>query len=179
MIYMEPGDRRANTLSVVAEGRVQQHSKTGAYRFVGGDPGSWNRKALENLAKFDECGLIEAEQVEYDGWASVEVTAAGMYLFGQWKSGPPCAIVELPEVEHDNTIPKASEQMLVDAGWSILNAWKVADGWVVELMRIKRSEEHEASEEKVLLLDARGLAYRGLPRADATMLAAAILAAAR
>jgi hypothetical protein len=176
MIYMEPGNRRADTLNTVAEGRVQQHSKTGEYRFVGGDPGSWNALALKNLLEFDQCGLIETERAEYDGWAKVSVTAAGMYLFGQWKQGPPRAIVELPRTASIADFPpKASLQMLVDVDWSVSNIWRVEDNWVVEIGRVK----DEAWEEKVLLPDACGLAYKTLSRADAAALAAAILAAAR
>jgi DNA-binding PadR family transcriptional regulator len=176
VIYMEPGDRRADTLGAVNEGRIVQNNTTGEYAFVGGSVG-WLAQALDNLVAFEEAGLIETERLKRDGWARVSVTDAGKYLFRQWRNGPPRAVVELPGVERDSIIPKASEQMLVDAGWSILNAWKVADGWVVELMRVR--DEDKRPEEKVLLLDARGLAYRGLSRVDAHALGAAIVAAAR
>ena len=79
MIHMDPGNRRADTLNVVAEGRVQQHSLTGEYRFVGGGPGSWARRALDNLVQFNEAGLIETARVKYDGWAPVTTTAAAKF----------------------------------------------------------------------------------------------------
>jgi hypothetical protein len=179
MIYMEPGNRRADTMTIVGERLAVRHH-TGKFKLVAKACGYLDL-VLKNLADFFEAGVIEERGTEdTEGWRELRWTKTGHYLWQQWKQGPPRAIVELPGVEQDGgTIPQASERMLTDAGWSILNAWKVTDGWVVELTRFRQGEEHEAREEKVLLLDARGLAYRGLPRAEASALAAAVIAAAR
>lgn len=180
MIYAEPGNRRADTMTIVNERCAQRNAVTGEFRLIAKACGYLDL-VLTNLAEFYDAGLIYAKHHQETGdlareWQTLAWTKTGHYLWRQWKQGPPRAVVELPAVEPDGgTIPKASEQMLVDAGWSILNVWKVTDGWVVELMRMR----DERPQEKVLLLDARGLAYRGLPRTDAMALGAAIIAAAR
>jgi hypothetical protein len=174
MIYMEPGNRRADTMTIVGERLAIRHTLTGEFKLVAKACG-YLELVLKNLAEFFEAGIIYAKGT--GEWQELAWTKTGHYLWQQWKQGPPRAIVELPDIERDGgTIPQASERMLTDAGWSILNAWKVTDGWVVELMRFRQGE---AREEQVLLLDARGLAYRGLPRAEASALAAAVIAAAR
>lgn len=180
MIYISPDQRRADTMTIVGEGLAFRHYVTGEFKLIGKACGYLDL-VLKNLAEFFEAGVIEPSPMyenRGDGidWDGLRWTKTGHYLWKQWKEGPPRAVVELPVIEPDGgTIPKASEQMLTDADWSILNVWKVADGWVVEVMRMRG----ERPQEKVLLLDARGLAYRGLPRTEAHALGAAIVAAAR
>lgn len=175
MIYVDPGKRRADTMSIVAE-HCAWRREDGTFELVAKACG-YLEQVLTNLAEFYEAGVIEEVP---GGQGELRWTKTGHYLWKQWKQGPPRIVVGLPAIEPDGgTIPQASERMLTDAGWSILNVWKVTDGWVVEVMRIRQGEEHEVPQEKVLLLDARGLAYQGLPRDAAHALGASIIAAAR
>ncbi len=173
MIYMEPGNRRADTMTIVSERCAWRDSKTGEFRLVAKACG-YLELVLANLAEFYDAGVIE--DVPGDCAAPLRWTKTGHYLWKQWQQGLPRAIVELPKIEPDGgTVPAASKQMLTDAGWETPNTWKISDGWVAEVFR----DKDDTWQQKVLLLDARGLAYRGLSLADAAALAAAILAAAR
>lgn len=181
MIYVEPNKRRAATMNMVAEGLVERQNYTREFRLVVPACG-YTELVLNNLAEFWEAGLIGAGGPGEPGrWHRVHATKSGRYLMRQWREGTNRAIVELPEIVDlpaavaSGELPATSEKMLTDAGWSILNAWRVRDGWVAEVGRVREGPW----EERVFLLDARGLAYRGLSREDANALGAAILAAAR
>jgi hypothetical protein len=176
---MEPGNRRADTMNIVGEGLAFRHYVTGEFKLVATACGYLDL-VLKNLAEFFEAGVIEpthrAEERSGMDWDGLRWTKTGHYLWKQWREGPPRAVVELPRTAPIADFPpKASLQMLADADWSVSNIWKVGDGWIVEVGRVK----DEAWQEKILVLDARGLAYRGLSRPDAAALAAAILAAVR
>lgn len=181
MIYAEPGNRRADTMTIVNERCAQRNAVTGEFRLIAKACG-YLAPVLTNLAGFYEAGVIECWGTEdTDGWRELKWTKAGHYLWQQWKQGPRRMVEEMPEivdlpaVTSSGEFPVASKMMLTDAGWSVENVWRVEDGWVAEVGR----EKEGAWQEKVLLLDARGLAYRGLSRAGATELGAAIIAAAR
>lgn len=184
MIWADPGNRRADTMTIVGEGLARRHYFTGEYRLVAKACGYLDL-ALKNLAELFDAGLIEEVGIpERDSWYRLAWTKAGKALWEQWKQGSPRAIVELPEVTPDGGgIPVASERMLTDAGWSILNAWKNFSwhdegGWVVEVM-YRDTTKPTRDRERVMLLDKRGLTILDLSRAEALVMGATIIAAAR
>lgn len=184
MIYIDPGERRADTMSIVNEGCAARHYATGEFKLIANACG-YTELVMRNLAAFFDAGVIEpspkpADRVDNGDWEILRWTRTGHYLWRQWAEGPLRAVVELPQPGQGEQPPKSAMDMLADAGWpgkTILNVWTVPGGWIVEAQRWP--EDDGPPEEIVFTLDSRGLAVQAWPRAEAAAWAATLLAAAR
>lgn len=174
MIYIDPGNRRADTMSIVAERCAWRDSKTGEFELVAKACG-YLELVLENLAEFYDAGVIEEVP---DGPGELRWTKTGHYLWNQWKNGPPRHVVELPERNPQGVevLPRFVAAMLEDAGWTITGVRGDRLGYfVVDMYRY--GGEFEPLIERVLALTAGGHTVLSLSAAEAKTLAPMLLAA--
>lgn len=186
MIYVEPGNRRADTMSIVSEGLAFRHYVTGEFKLVGKACG-YLELVLKNLAEFFEAGVIEPgprPEDRGDGidWDGLRWTKTGHYLMQQWKQGPPRRVVEVPAPlkRPARAFPKFAAAMLLDAGWTINDVWygNPVDHFVVS---ISRDGDTDAGEPlvvgRVLVLTAGGRTMLNLSDTEAKAMMTRLLAA--
>ncbi len=167
MIYVDPNERRADTMSIVAEHCAQRNAVTGEFRLIAKACG-YLELVLKNLAGFFKAGVIEAIGTEdTDGWRELRWTKTGHYLWDQWANGPARRVVLVAEdgPEALQRLPRFAAQMLIDAGWTIDAAWS-SDPVDYHVVSISRFEDGNIMPtERVLVLTAKGhtVTFEGLP----------------
>lgn len=181
MIYIDPGNRRVDTMTIVGEGLAFRHYVTGEFKLVAKACGYLDL-ALKNLAEFYEAGVIEPSPRPEDrgdgiDWDGLRWTKTGHYLWKQWQEGPPRRVVTVAQEEQGiQAFPDPARSMLLDAGWTITAVWRQAplEFFVVH---IGRNPEQGGWEERVLVTNSVGYVLLDLPRAKARMLLPMFLAA--
>lgn len=183
MIYVDPGDRRADTMNIVAEGLAQQHSFTGEFRLVATACG-YLEQVLINLAGFYEAGVIYAKHHQETGgsehlWKTLAWTRTGEYLWNQWRTGPARRIVPVAEQKPEaaQQLPRFAAQMLIDAGWTINGVWHddPIGYFVISISRFDGDDVMPA--ERVLVLSGAGRTLLNLGDAEAKRMVPMLLAA--
>lgn len=177
MIYIDPGQRRADTMSIVAEHCAWRNVNTGEFKLVGKACGYLER-VLTNLAEFYEAGLIYCRRGTGE-WQELAWTTAGEHLWKQWKQGPPRRVVEMPApLERPAMeLPKHAAAMLLDSGWTVSAVWKT-EPLEYLVVSISRADGEKAMPiDRVLVMDARGGVVLDLPGAEAAMMVPMLLAA--
>jgi len=178
MIYIDPGDRRADTMNIVAEGLAWRDPDTGEFTLVATACGYLDL-VLTNLAEFYEAGVIEEKPHSY---SQLQWTKTGHYLWKQWKDGPARRVVQVPEPAERPAaaLPNYAAAMLLDAGWTVNGTWKTESLECV-VVSITRDGDVDSGEplvvKKVLVLDRRGRTLLDLSIAQARLLVPTLLAA--
>lgn len=177
MIYVDPGDRRADTMNLVFEGLVQRHNATGKFRLIATACG-YSEAVLENLVVFYEAGLIEATNEAPASWCTVLTTVSGRYLMKQWRNGPARRVVPVAELRPEPAIqfPRHAAQMLTDAGWTINGIWAESPTKYY-VVSISRFGDNGMPVEQVLVLTAGGHTVLNLSDAEAKQMVPMLLAA--
>lgn len=184
MIYVEPGNRRADTMSIVSEGCAARHYVTGEFKLIAKACG-YTELVMRNLAEFFEAGVIEpspkpGDRVDNGDWEILRWTKTGHYLWKQWREGLPRRVVEIPAREERPAavLPKYVAARLQGAGWQVLNVWRNSETGHLVVPIMRYGDGDEPPTERVLVLAVNGRALLSLDRAgEAEALARMLLAA--